>query len=425
MEDGEINEYLAAQSMSHHRNSAYVYVPAYEWPGEPSSVTLDTAVGESFPAETSYKPRKKSKSTKPSFRLVVLRSSVLPVKQRLAIVDGYTEVQLGRDAPPGKGTPKVRLKELEVSKLHATVFWDSQRQEWSVVDMGSKHGTFLKSVVPEFHPVDDVGVRLSAPRVASMPKKLQHLDRLTLGSTTFLVHMHAKQIPCEDCSPVEDDEIPLFHSQKMFQTSAVKRSRDSAGLDEPSYALKLEKDPKKSLTMLKHSLLSRHNEQDSLSRSQSPTENAAQYVDRSARRRALFPSSHVDSPGVLPVPSLVTPPISRLASPATTPDTPGPSFEPVSKPATPLPSSNIGHRLLMKQGWTPGTALGMSAADMDGDRIGLVEPLQISPLAHRAGLGRREVNDGRTEIPLDASWKEKGLYRRWNNLGADHTTSGE
>ncbi|KIL54363.1 hypothetical protein M378DRAFT_814928 [Amanita muscaria Koide BX008] len=56
------------------------------------------------------------------------------------------ELQLGRDVPlTGMNTPKVRLKEMKVSKLHATVFWDAQRLEWSFVDMGSTHGTFLKS----------------------------------------------------------------------------------------------------------------------------------------------------------------------------------------------------------------------------------------------------------------------------------------
>ncbi|KAF8625547.1 hypothetical protein AX15_005314 [Amanita polypyramis BW_CC] len=364
---------------------------------------------------------KRKPSSPDSLRLVVRRTSILPVMHKLAIADGYSELQLGRDAPlAGTVTPKVRLKEMEVSKLHATVYWDTQRLEWSVVDMGSKHGTFLKSgaSTTSSPSQDDIGLRLSPPRMASVPKRLHHLDLLTLASTTFVVHIHDDKLPCEACSPAGGDEIPLFHSNGTTQTNASKRSRETAGLESSSHILKLDRDPKKALTMLKHNLLSRH-EEDLSSRSQSPFDNSPQYVDRSARRRALHPSSHSDSPGVQSAP-FHTQPSTRLSSPGPTLEVQRPPPpEPVSQPATPLPSSNIGHRLLMKHGWTPGTALGAPDRDADKNRIGLVEPLEISPTANRAGLGSREVKAMHSHDSASGDWRERGLYQRWRSIEHD------
>ena len=407
MEDGEITDSRAAHNRNHRPRPGDVYGPAYEWPGESSSVTLDAAISEIQAKDYGPSAPEKHHANVPSLRLVVSRTSILPSKYKLAIIDGYSELQLGRDAPlAGFDIPKVRLKEMEVSKFHATVYWDAQRLEWSVVDMGSKHGTFLWSGSSTPFSPDDLGSRLSPPRMASVPKQLRHLDRLTLGSTTFVVHIHKDEVPCELCSPADGDDIPLFHSKKTTPTNAQKRTRESAGLETLSYAPKPERDAKKALTMLKHNLLARH--EQVAPRSQSPSNNP-QYVDRSARRRALHPSSHSDAPGVPPAP-LVNILSERHHS---HPEIWIPSLEPTSQPATPLPSSNIGHRLLMKQGWMPGMALGISDQGFDEGRTRLVEPLEINPTANRAGLGSKEVKD---QTFPNANWKEKGLYQRWTHL---------
>ncbi|KAF8348830.1 hypothetical protein F5887DRAFT_947752 [Amanita rubescens] len=413
MEDGEIIDSRAAQHWNHRPRPGDVYDPAYEWPGESSTaVTLDATISEYQAKEPRPSAPQKHHTNTPSLRLVVLRTSILPRKHKLAIIDGYSELQLGRDAPLADvGIPRVRLKEMEVSKLHATVYWDAQRLEWSVVDMGSKHGTFLRSASSTSSSSNDVGPRLSPPRMASVPKQLRHLDRLTLGSTTFVIHIHKDKVPCDVCSPADGDEIqiPLFHSTKATPTNPQKRTRESAGLETLSCAPKPERDAKKALTMLKHNLLARH--EQAAPRSQSPSDDT-QYIDRSARRRALHPSSHSDSPGVQPA-ALITMPSERHNSPVLTPDMRTPSLEPVSKPATPLPSSNIGHRLLMKQGWAPGMVLGTSDQGFDEGRTRLVQPLEINPTANRAGLGSKEIKD---QTAPNANWKEKGMYQRWTSL---------
>lgn len=288
-------------------------------------------------------------------RLTVLQSSILHKDLSLAVLDAYGETQFGRDvALPGSDTPRIRLKEMQVSKLHATAFWDKARREWAVVDMGSKHGTFLQ---PTQHP-DAEPIRLSPPRMASIPRPLHHLDRLIIGSTTFLCHIHEDRTPCAECTLTDQGVIPLFAVSRESHRAAEKRPPDTAPTEEG-------RDAKKALTSLRRTLLSR------LSPPRHDASPApASYLDRSARRRAMHPSSQFDSPGVQ-TPRSSSPGRSRELS-----RTPS-----VVEEAGPLPEHNIGRRLLVKQGWQPGTSLGLD----DGD--GLVEPIEIHATPHRAGIG--------------------------------------
>jgi len=363
------------------------YDPSYEWPEESPAFSCP----DSGTSSSSQPRDKTSRPHQPSFRLIVLRSSILSSTQKLAIIDGYSEVQFGRDiAPAGSMAPKIRLKEMEVSKLHATAYWDRSRQEWGVVDMGSMHGTFVR---PVSTVGDDRGVRLSPSRQASIPRTLKHMDRLTIGGTTFLVHMHQDQLPCEECSLIGKEEIPLFPASKPAKVARCDRSSPEAVCS----STVLSKDPKKALTLLKHSLLARHH--GSGPRPNPHVDSSAPYVDRSARRRALMPVAHSDARISSPTPW--SEPASRPKTPAT---------DPISEPPMPLPPSNVGHRLLMKQGWEPGTALG-SELDKKGDRIGLVQPLEASTRLPRGGLGlKRNAN-----WTSDADWKEGAKRKRWDS----------
>lgn len=365
-------------SGTNHTHAEPGYDPAYEWPGDAEVPQPITVLNESLSSTL------KSWSL---LRLLVQTSSVLPRVQRLAVVDEHKEVQFGRDvAPAGSGTPRVRLKEMAVSKLHATVFWDAGRREWAVVDMGSKHGSFLRPggySGPTVNVGEDLGVRLSPPRVASFPRALKHKDALTIGSTTFVVHIHSDRMSCEGCasSGNGDNTIPLFPASK-----GVKRAREEVG-PIPSE----ERDAKKALTMLKRTLLSRHDTAKSSASSQ-----PSGYVDRSAKRRALFPGSPLDTPGT-PSPRSDSPSIAFGS--ASMPETPA--------PPQPLPESNIGRQLLMKQGWQPGTVLGSGE-----NGSGLVEPLEVSVTSNRSGLGMPE------KAPTSSSgdWRESGKQKRWADM---------
>jgi len=333
-------------------------------------------------------------------------------------VDGYHELEFGRDlAPPGSDKPRIRLKDMEVSKLHATVYWDSERQEWAVVDMGSKHGTFIQvdqhsssngGSYSAAHD-DPRGRRLSPPRVSSIPCRLRHLDQLSFGSTTFSVHIHEDGIPpCEECTSRGGDEIPLFDARKLAaggeSIASSKRKREMS-----EHTSSLQSDPKKALTMLKRTLLSRH-DTASLAR-------GASYIDRSARRRALHPEAKImgdDSPfnnSASTTSLLARTPTSEPARPLSPP------------PA--LPSSNFGHRLLIKQGWAPGTALrsSESATSDSSSSNDLVDPLEVKVRPSRAGLGLADPSLPAAATPQHPglSWRDEGKYRRWSSTS--HSSS--
>ena len=355
------------------------YDPGLEWPGDGGNAEHDN------PFATSASQTTHSSST---FRLIVRATSILPSAQRLAVIEGYPEVQIGRDAvPPGSVTPRIRLKEMEVSKLHATIYWDDGRAEWGLVDMGSKHGTFHNRYRSEISS-ETRGSRLSPPRVASMPRHLQHLDTFSIGGTMFVVHIHGDGLPCSECSRGDGDEIPLFTTKTSKNSAHGKRKRDEESAYLPSDKTK---DPKRALSLLKKSLLS-----------QRPAENPdsgapTTWVDRSARRRAMHPPS---------------PPLSRRQSPLPAPT----HHTPQSAPSTSNPlrtesvsSNNIGYRMLTKQGWTPGTSLGVVSDDTQH----VVEPITVPSTSNRAGLGTI------TAVPSSsqgADWREEGKQRLWSRL---------
>lgn len=398
------------------------YDPAYEWPGD------EDGDSETYQSSRGHSPSPGLKPGYPVFRLVALTSSILHPRQKIAVLDAYPEIQIGRDKQQeGSPMPRVRLKELAVSKLHATLYWDGARREWNIVDMGSMHGTFV--LVGPVNPDDALargaGTRLSQPRVAGVPRRLRHSDRLTIGGTTFEVHIHTDQRPCDSCAVTGKEEISLFPSNKAAPT---KRTSTQAGLPGSSSASPYKpasvEDPKKALNMLKRSLLTRHGSAPT----QRPTNDSTEYIDRSARRRLLHPTR--DTPPGMAVPTPPGPSVTTI----TPPEPVATSWEPppkviTSEPPTPLPASNIGHKLLLQQGWTPGTALGdLTASPADSDiesnstasasieRVGLIQPLEVKHQHGRAGLGMKSVLP--TAMPaLDdsMSWKEREKLKRFQS----------
>lgn len=386
MEEGELSD------SAFNDLSTFQHDPAFEWPGDED---ISHVAGVSTPSLP--------------LRLIVLRTSILHKHLRVAVLDAYGETQFGRDnAPVGSEIPRIRLKEMQVSKLHATAYWDKQRREWAVVDMGSKHGTFLQSGGrPHTKPT-----RISPPRMGSIPRALHHLDQLIIGSTTFLCHLHADRRPCVECVSNGQDEIPLFPIPKDGHRVSGKRTSESAILVSPANE---GRDPKKALTTLRRALLSRLGQFDPKSPSTQPT---VRYVDRSARRRAMNPGSHYDSPGVQTPRSSSTGSLKSSHESAQPSATRLPAVH-VEQPQTPclLMEQNVGRQLLMKQGWQPGTALG-TPADEDGkDALRLMDPLEPTRLPPRAGLGAHE----QPVRPRHSyhEWNEASRERRWQGVSVD------
>lgn len=408
MEDGEIHDHRADTRRPQTDTFEVIYDPSYEWPVEDSPHKLDDFESSRLVQLTASSSQSLSKSQW-LLRLLVVTSSILPAKHRIAVLDNFPELQIGRDAPTDRDTPRIRLKEMEVSKLHATVYWDSKQREWNVVDMGSKHGTFVQSSTVASTSNDKIGTRLSLPKAASMPRRLCHMDTLTIGSSTFLVHIHENQPACEECSPSSGDEIPLFSRKKapeQVAKTASERGREAPSDSGTAYVPQKARDPRAALTNLKRSLLTRHLLESSGHSVESP-HSTGQYVDRSARRRALHPASRPDAPGVT-LPQRPEPIDEYSSSARSIPQLP---VEVVSQPPAPVPTTNIGHRLLMQQGWQPGTSLGVSEGRDEG-RMGLIEPLQVSSSGDRVGLGMAPT----TARGSSQNWKDAGRERRWDSV---------
>ncbi|THV03207.1 hypothetical protein K435DRAFT_298814 [Dendrothele bispora CBS 962.96] len=375
MEDPSIHH--SSSTHTTHDYAQYGCDESYEGPRDFSNNTSE------LPSKVSHQQHldsDRANDVKGCLRVLVSSSQALPPANRIALLDGFTEIQFGRDVS-GSGTPRIRLKEMEVSKLHAAIYWDQSWNGWGLVDMGSKHGTFLRSSTGPSIP-DSRGVRLSAPKSTSIPKRLYHLDEIGIGSTTFIVHIHENVLPCEGCSPTGGDEIPLFPTTK--QKSAIPQPDSSrTNFHDPKAKI--------ALTELKRNLLSGHDEKPPLAANSS----RRTYVDRSALRRAKGPSS--DVPGVVRAPTVRHDQVLE---------------EPKSQPETPIPESSVGHKLLMKQGWEPGTSLGLNGE-------GPVDPIDMRGASSydRTGLGskRKRSNDRSDNEPVGSKVEWKDKYSRWNN----------
>jgi pSer/pThr/pTyr-binding forkhead associated (FHA) protein len=124
-----------------------------------------------------------------SLTLVVLLSKILPPRNIIKI-ESETGLEFGREK--AEELPKLRLKEVDVSRLHAKIYWENGR--WYLADLGSSYGTFLN----EFP--------LSDPKLKSEGTLLHHQDVIKIGTTVLQVHHH---LICEECHPSIHFTIPL------------------------------------------------------------------------------------------------------------------------------------------------------------------------------------------------------------------------
>lgn len=340
-------------------------------------------------------------------RLVVKRSQVLEVGS-VAVLDARKDgTQLGRDRG---AEARVRIKEMEVSKTHAVVFYQapsaprSPRRSsrspspygsrsrsqtstpappkegdsgWYVSDLGSTLGTYVA------HPGEADATRLSEPKCASPPYALKHGDKLTVGRTTFAVHIH-QDWPCGSCQLSGNAQIDLEEGRlRPCPKSATIPEVSSFELD--TFAMS------GNGTRKGRQALKRRREMDALRDNllgeDEPAPKiraaAAGYVDRSAERRRLHPPS---------------PPRRRDVEEA----------RPVvaAGPTGPTGPSEAARKLLAKQGWSEGQGLGRTP--------GRADPIVPVVRAERAGLGiRGQVAD---QPGQGGDWRQRGRQRRWDEV---------
>lgn len=334
-------------------------------------------------------------------RLVVRRSQVLDVGS-VAVLDARKDgTQLGRDRG---AEARLRIKEMEVSKTHAVVFYqpvsssrsprrasrspspygsrtatpEAKREEpgesgWFVSDLGSTLGTYVA------HPGEEDATRLSEAKCASRPYALRHGDRLTVGRTTFSVHIHGDW-PCAACQLSGNAQIDLeegrLRAKAPFEDASFELdtfAMSGNGTRKGRQALKRRRE----MDALRGNLLG---EEDAAPKVRAA---AAGYVDRSAQRRRLHPPS---------------PPRHRDREREEAPV--------VAGPAAPAGPSEAARKLLAKQGWSEGQGLGRTP--------GRAEPIVPVVRSERAGLGTRgQVAD---QPGAGGDWRQRGRQRRWDEV---------
>ncbi|KAG8977576.1 hypothetical protein FRB90_008755, partial [Tulasnella sp. 427] len=342
---------------------------------------------KSVPRQTHAEPSDVSPAPpreRPVCRLVVISSGILPKGRTHAVIEPHDAVKVGRDKQP---EALLRLKELAVSKHHASIFWDEGRAEWAIVDLGSVHGTWVASGEEE-------GQRLSTPRAASLPRRLVHGDTLTIGSSEFSVHVHESGRPCEECEVGPANTIPLLpESAEKEGPSSSRTTSASSSTSAASSSSRPRVSHKAAMQSLRQTLLRPGGRAAPLQEEPLPHSTGSAYNDRARKRREMFGTEGRDADATSSRPSHH--PAQREKRPryddprvSTVLGSETPSDELVASSAgiqsRPIDESNIGHRLLMKKGWTPGEALGIN--DDAGTRRALLEPLQVVKREGQSGI---------------------------------------
>jgi pSer/pThr/pTyr-binding forkhead associated (FHA) protein len=294
-------------------------------------------------------------------RLVVRRSKAL-THGAVAVLDAREGgIQLGRDRCERGAPARVRVREMEVSKTHAVVYWDDG---WFIVDLGSTLGTYVA------HRGERDATRLAEPKCSSKPYALEHRSVLTIGTTTFVVHIH-DDWPCAECKLAGNEQIALDDGT----------AEPAEPTDEPNPRLALDAGQRRGERQLQRKL-ELNALRDTLLGKEQHRDKSNIYVDRSAQRRRL----HGNAPYSRPTTS--TPPQTT----------------PTQTPAVTSGPSQASRAMLAKQGWTPGSGLGRDAS-------GIAQPIATVVRNDRVGLGAH----GATSDP-DADWKTRGRQRRWDAL---------
>ncbi|KAJ3328331.1 Angiogenic factor with G patch and FHA domains 1 [Blyttiomyces sp. JEL0837] len=307
-------------------------------------------------------------SSNQTLKLLVIESSLsMAPPGSIVLVDN--RISIGRDREEKEA--RLRLAELSVSRCHSRIFRNKilENSIWTealfIKDEGSTHGTTVNNV------------RISEPKCISKIVRLQHLDRIRIGSTVLEVHLH--EWGCEKCL-IKDNLISTAPiAEKKSVTSTISSVPTTENLED----LRL-----KELKRLKSATLRPSISSASSSYSSSSISNVkSAYTNRAAARRERY--GQINEHDVQEFRSLQT--VQLKEKPRSSAKSVDPRTADLTNPLTvappPLPpdtvalKDSIGEKLLMKMGWEKGGALGK-----DGN--GIAEPIMPTTREGRRGLGK-------------------------------------
>jgi pSer/pThr/pTyr-binding forkhead associated (FHA) protein len=325
----------------------------------------------------SPKVREIEESWPPCLRLVVVSSEKMASGQVFMITKVGSDI--GREVSERSG---VRIKDVYVSKLHASVSFDEEEELFYIKDCGSVCGTFVNGRrlsdvrttvwgVPLDWGTGQLPGEFLDKRLTNFPffqakersclHPLVHGDTVAMGTSTFSVHIHKGLDVCNDCLP----QPTISKGKSLYESVQC-----------------LEKERVETMDVLKRQYgLKGPQRQD-------PRSQPTHYHNRAEERRRL----HGSEP-------LMSEPMSTTQA---------------SSLQRPIESSNLGHQLLSKMGWEEGRGLGR-------DGKGPTEPMVVVTRDPSAGLGSehssailgegsrsersrrmlKRLNDARYQLPTD------------------------
>lgn len=106
---------------------------------------------------------------------------------------------------------EVYLNDINVSKQHAKFSYNEDEKSFTIIDLGSRNGTFIHSVICRVSAnfeslwslvfICALKERLSASKEESEEYILAHDSRLQVGGVTMVVHVHCGLETCDGCEP--------------------------------------------------------------------------------------------------------------------------------------------------------------------------------------------------------------------------------
>ncbi|XP_041754527.1 angiogenic factor with G patch and FHA domains 1 isoform X3 [Coregonus clupeaformis] len=255
----------------------------------------------------------------PCVRVTVVRSPVLQTGT-LFIITADSPATIGREKDMNHA---ISISEMGVSKLHAEVYFDQDRQCYMLVDQGSQNGTVLN------------GNRILQPNAKCDPCPLTHGDEVKMGETVLSFHIHSGTDTCDGCEPGQ----VMAHLSKHQRNQPLQTGPAPTKEDKELLRQKELKQMK-----VKYGLKSAEYEEDKALRN-------PRYVDRAESRRQT-----VGSEGVF----------QRDDAPASV--------------HVEISEVNKGRKMLEKMGWKKGEGLGKDGA-------GMKDPIQLKIRKSQSGFG--------------------------------------